>query len=85
MTPIDAFLSISFDQVWLGAFGVTAIALSQDSRERARRWAPIFGLISQPAWLYTSIEHGQFAIAALTLFYTWAWFKGVRTYWMKGR
>lgn len=85
MTPIDAFVSISFDQVWLGAFGVTAIALSQNLRESVRKWAPVFGLLAQPGWFYTTWTHGQWAIFALSIFYTAAWLAGLRTYWFKRR
>lgn len=71
------------EQIGIAVFGVAAIWLSQHPRENVRRWAPIFGLCSQPFWMWTSVAHGQWAIAALTVLYTLAWFKGVRTYWLK--
>lgn len=72
------------DQLAIAIFGVSAIWLSNDRREKLRRWGPICGLLAQPAWLYTTYVHGQWVIFALTLFYTLGWCKGVRTYWMKG-
>lgn len=75
---------MNLDQIVIAIFGVAAVWLSQDAREKLRRWAPVCGLIAQPAWIYTTYVHQQWAILALTLFYTWAWWKGVRTYWLKG-
>ena len=73
------------EQIGIAVFGVAAIRLSQDERERVRRWACICGLAAQPFWFYTTAVHGQWGIFGLSFFYTWAWFKGVRTYWWKPR
>lgn len=71
------------DQIGIGIFGVAAIALSQDSREKVRRWACICGLCAQPFWFYTTATHGQWVIFGLSVFYTAGWLRGIRTYWLK--
>lgn len=70
-------------QAWISIFGVLAIWLSQDARSEFRRWAPICGLLAQPAWFWTTYANAQWGIFALCFVYSWAWFKGVRTYWLK--
>jgi hypothetical protein len=72
-------------QVLIACCGVTAVFLTQDPRESWRRWACIFGLIAQPAWLIETIAARQYPIAVLTLLYTWCWWRGFRTHWLKGR
>jgi hypothetical protein len=71
------------DQAVIAIFGVAAVWLSQDARDRFRRWAPICGLITQPAWVYTTYVHEQWAILALTALYTFAWAKGFFHYWIR--
>lgn len=73
------------EQIGIAVFGVAAIRLSQDGRERVRRWACICGLCAQPFWFWTTAAHGQWGIFALSFLYTWAWLKGVRTYWWAKR
>jgi hypothetical protein len=71
------------EQIGIAVFGVAAIRLSQDERERVRRWSCICGLCAQPFWFYTTFVNGQWGIFVLSFFYTWAWWKGVRTFWLK--
>jgi len=71
------------EQLGIAIFGVAAIRLSQDHRDRVRRWACICGLCAQPFWFYTTWKAGQWGIFALCFLYSWAWIKGVRTYWLK--
>jgi hypothetical protein len=76
-------VALSIDQAVIAVFGVAAVWLSQDSREKFRRWAPVCGLISQSAWLYASYTAQQWGVLALTVLYTVAWANGMRTYWFK--
>lgn len=71
------------DQIGIALTGVTAIFLSQDSRENVRKWACIFGLIGQPFWFYYSWVAGQYGIFALCFLYALAWARGFKTHWMK--
>jgi hypothetical protein len=70
-------------QAWIAIFGVAAIWLSQDEREHVRRWACICGLVAQPAWFLVTWSAGQYGMFALCFAYSYAWFKGVRTYWWR--
>jgi hypothetical protein len=71
------------EQIGIAVFGVTAIFLSQAADEKHRRWACIFGIAGQPFWFYTAIVNQQWGVFALCFLYSWAWFKGVRTYWWR--
>ena len=70
-------------QVGIAIFGVAAIRLSQDHRAHVQRWACIAGLCAQPFWFWTTYANGQWGIFALCFLYSWAWAKGVRTYWLR--
>lgn len=74
---------MSFDQIAIAFTGVTALWLSQDSRESVRRWAPIFGLCAQPFWFYTTYTHQQWGALVLCFFYLSAWVRGFWTYWIR--
>jgi hypothetical protein len=71
------------EQIALAIFGVTATWLSQDKEPSKRKYAPLFGLIGQPFWFYTAYVNQQRGIFILCFFYTYSWWRGVRTYWIK--
>ena len=71
-----------FAQIFIALFGVTAVALSQSSLERRRRWAPVFGLIGQPFWFYAAWESQQWGIFVLCFLYTVSWAKGLHMHWI---
>jgi hypothetical protein len=71
-------------QVWVALFGGAAIWLV-GRRERWGRWGFICGLLSQPAWLYTSVKHGQWGVVALSIWYTYAWLQGIYNYWIRSK
>ena len=73
------------EQIIIAICGVSSVWLSQDTRPGLRRWACIFGIIAQPAWLYATIKAGQWGIVLLTFVYTAGWARGVWHYWLKGR
>jgi hypothetical protein len=70
-------------QVWLTVFSLMAVYLSQDHRWWRRRWACVFGLVSQPAWFYASWTSEQWGIFVIAIFYTAAWARGFHGYWIK--
>jgi hypothetical protein len=76
-------LLFTWDQLVLGPLGVTAIRLVNDPREHVKRWGCIFGMAGQPFWYYTTFVNQQWAIFFLCFFYTEAWWKGVRTHWLR--
>lgn len=63
--------------------GVAAIWLSQDKLETRRKFAPVLGLLSQPFWFYSAYKAEQWGIVAMCFLYSWAWAKGIKTYWAK--
>lgn len=72
-------------QIGIAFFGVTAIYLSQDTRESRRRWASVFGLCGQPFWIFETVSAQQWGILALCVLYTWSWWRGFRHHWLKAR
>ena len=70
-------------QVALFFTGFIAIAITQQSNDKIKKYAPIFGLLGQPFWLYTALDNGQYGIFALTLGYTYLWGLGFYNSWVK--
>lgn len=64
-------------------FGVIAIWLSQDRRQRVARWSCVFGLCAQPFWYVASYSAGQWGIFAISFLYTAAWLRGFYNHWIK--
>lgn len=73
------------EQFAIALTGVAAIWLSQDKRESWRRYSCVLGLIGQPFWFYSSWKAQQWGIFLLSIFYTWAWIRGLRMYWLRSR
>lgn len=74
---------MGIDQIVIGICGLSSVWLSQDARPNWRRFACIFGLVAQPAWLYSSYHAHQWAIFALAFVYTAGWARGVWNFWLK--
>lgn len=72
---------MSWDQVALAILSVIAVALTQGP-DRYHRWAPLFGLASQPFWLYSTYTSGLFGIFCLSVLYTLIWMYGAWTNWV---
>ena len=72
-------------QICIVIFGVGAIWLANDRREHYRRWAPIAGLLGQPAWIVAAIQSGQMGVLLVSLLYTVAWGRGFWMQWIEPR
>jgi len=72
------------EQIGIAIFGAAAIWLV-GRKEHWRRWGYICGMCSQPFWYWTTAKNGQWAIFALSLFYTYSWAQGVWNYWIRPR
>lgn len=70
------------EQVIIAVTGLIAIWLTQDEGQN-RKYACLFGLAGQPFWVYAAWVAQQWGILILTIFYTLAWLKGIKTYWWK--
>jgi hypothetical protein len=73
---------MNFTQVGILLFGIPAIWFV-GRKEKWKRLGYIFGLCSQPFWMYASITNKQWGIFILTLFYTYSWIQGIYNYWIK--
>lgn len=71
------------EQAAIAGLGLTAVALSQARQDRARRWAPIFGLASQPFWIYATGSTQQWGMFWLRCAYTVVWCIGIRNQWRR--
>lgn len=70
-------------QIGIVFFGVLAAWLTQQANDRRKKYACIFGLISQPFWFYSAIETNQWGIFLLSIIYTGVWLIGFKNYWVK--
>lgn len=70
-------------QIGIVFFGVLAAWLTQQANESRKKYACIFGLISQPFWFYSAIESDQWGIFFLSIIYTGVWLIGFKNYWVK--
>lgn len=73
------------DQIVIGVFGTGAAYLSQDEHANRRRFACLCGLAAQPFWFYASWNAGQWGVFALSIIYTLAWARGIKTHWLGKR
>ncbi len=68
-------------QVFIMIFGVSAVWLVGRKQPNIRRWGYVCGLCAQPFWLWTTLAHEQWGIAAMCAFYTYSWASGLRNHW----
>lgn len=61
------------NQLGISVFGILAVILVA----RKNKWGFIFGLLSQPFWLLTSLNNRQWGVVVLTIVYTGSWGYGV--------
>ena len=70
-------------QIGIALTGMVAIWLTQQSREEWKKYACLFGMAGQPLWFYSAYTAQQWGILALTIFYTYAWWLGIKSNWIK--
>lgn len=68
-------------QIVIAVCGVAAVWLANDADVHRRRFACLFGLAAQPAWFHVTWSAGQYGIFALTILYTWSWYRGFQRDW----
>lgn len=69
------------EQLGITFFSLIAVALSQARAGALRRWAPIFGLASQPFWFYTAYVNELWGIFTISFVYTLIWCRGAYNGW----
>jgi hypothetical protein len=68
-------------QFALAFFGLSALYMATGNNPRARRYAPIVGLMGQPAWLYFAYEVSAWGLMLLSLAYTLVYIRGAVLQW----
>ena len=68
-------------QLWIAVTGVIAIVLTQ-LPEHAH-FACLFGLLSQPGFIYVTFIARLWGMLFLAICYTGAWGLGLYTYWIQ--
>jgi hypothetical protein len=72
----------TLDQYAIMVLGSLAAWLTQDTRAAWRRWACIFGLLSQPFWFYACWRSGQAGLLLMAVIYTAIWARGLINHWL---
>lgn len=70
-------------QMAIAVTGVVAILLTQQSNDRWKKYACLFGIAGQPFWFISAYTAEQWGIFLLCCFYTYAWILGVYNHWIK--
>lgn len=70
-------------QTIIAVTGLIAIYLTQQERKQAwKKYACIFGLISQPFFIYTTYVNNQMGMFILAIGYTYIWYIGFKNNWL---
>lgn len=82
MTPLWADESLRMAvQAGITVFSGLAAWLTNDRRQVVRKWAPVFGLVSQPFWIASSLQSGAWGVLLISGWYTLCWARGIRNSW----
>lgn len=69
-------------QILIAVTGGIAVYLSQQNNDRLKKFACLFGLVSQPFWWFSTLQSQQYGMFLLTLLYTYSWCLGVYNNWI---
>jgi hypothetical protein len=72
------------EQIGIAFTGIIAIWLTQQNREKWKKYACLFGMAGQPLWIYSAYMAEQWGILTLTIFYTYAWGLGIKNNFLTG-
>ena len=78
----DHLTIFNFAQAAIVIFGVPAVFMSQSLDPASRKWAPVLGLIGQPAWAYTAYATSSYGIGIICVLYTVSWYRGFHNMWV---
>ena len=70
------------EQVVIACTELTAMWLLQSKSVPKRKYSPIFGLLGQPFWFYSSYISHQWGTFLLCFLFTSIWFKIFYDYWL---
>jgi len=71
----------TISQIGLAILGIIAIILVA----RKNKWGFVFGLASQPFWLYTSYINKQWGVFLLSIIYVFSWAFGIYEWFSKDK
>lgn len=66
-------------QFWLPATGLPTLYFTS----KKSKWAPFFGLLGQPAWIYAAAYTRQWGLLILTIAYMGMWIVIAHRWWSK--
>lgn len=70
-------------QISVLIFGSLAIWLVYSQNTLIARWAPVFGLVSQPFFLIATYQAQQWGMFILAVFFTVSWIRGIYRCWFQ--
>jgi hypothetical protein len=74
-------MSAALVQLCIAIFGLSALAMALGNHSRARRWAPVVGLLGQPFWFWFAWSTRGWGLMALVAAYTAVYLAGARAQW----
>lgn len=70
-------------QVIIAGTGIPAIMMTQSNSATVRKWACIVAVSGQPFWFVMAWITEAWGVFIMSFFYTFAWCKGVWSFWLK--
>lgn len=71
-------------QFFLALFGLTALCMALSNNARARKWAPVVGLLlAEPLWFFYSIPAHAWGIVVMGVAYSGVYAWGICNQWRK--
>lgn len=68
-------------QIGIALFGLSALTMAMGNNPKARKWAPIIGLVGQVFWAAHAWQTQAWGVGVLVLAYTSAYAYGVWVQW----
>ena len=72
-------------QVALAAFGLVAMWLAMGPSAAGRRWAPVVGLLGQPAWVAFALQAKAPGLLVLAVAWSLVYARGIWVQWRRPR
>ena len=70
-------------QVALAAFGLVAMWLAMGPSAAGRRWAPVVGLLGQPAWVAFALQAQAPGLLVLSVAWSLVYARGIWVQWRR--
>lgn len=68
-------------QLAIGLCGLLALSFAMSADPRLRKWAPLVGLLGQPAWAFFAYQTGGWGLGVLALAYTAIYLRSAIVQW----